>query len=95
MLPVLGIYVKRKNDFTNVKLVQETYIKGYYLSNETHAEIFNILSYGCKIVKLERIMPYLMIFFLASHYNEIEKRKTRFFQMLDPRQNKDGQMSII
>ena len=72
-------------------------MQDYNLSNETHAEIFLKLSGGNKIVKLEIMMPYLMIFFLASHYHQIEKRKLRFFQMLDPspQQKKDSQMSII
>ena len=69
VLPILGVYVRGESSDAkdiNVSMLKQTYINGYNLSVETHLEIYNSLSNGEKYVRLQRIMPYLMVFFLAE-----------------------------
>ena len=47
-----------------------------------------------RFVTLNNLMPYLMIFFIASIHQSLDIRKTRFFQVLDLEKNNGNENSI-
>lgn len=98
VLPILGVYVRAESSDVkdiNVSMIKHTYINGYNFSVETHLEIYYSLSGGEKYVKLQRIMPYLMVFFLAEQHFQIDKRKARFFQMLNTSKCVHNEVSLV
>jgi len=50
-----------------------------------HTQVFSALNEGNKYVQLNKLLPYLMIFFLKHLICGLEKRRTHFDEMLDPR----------
>jgi len=65
-------------------LNKDSYAKDYKFTFDEHEQIFESLNEGNKQVKFTNFLPYLMLFFIVSLNNKLEKRLKHYKTILDP-----------
>ena len=85
VLPVIGL--QKIQALEQIEFLNKDAMKHDYLfSEEEHQQIFDLMSDGYTTIKFMKLLPYLMVFFIAHLNNSLQKRLKSLNEILNPHQ---------